>query len=61
MKFSELCRKLEKAGWYVERTKKHHMYVHDKKPGIKIPVGKHGSKEVPKGTLNSILKQAGLK
>lgn len=36
------------------------MYVHAVKPG-KIPVGKHGSEEVPKGTLHSILKAAGLK
>ena len=60
MKFSELYRKLERDGWYIERTAKHHIYVHPNKPG-KIPVGKHGSDEVPKGTLNSILKTAGLK
>lgn len=35
------------------------MYTH-KKPGIKIPVGKHGSKEVPFGTMKSILKEASL-
>jgi len=61
MKFSELQRKLEKEGWYIERTKKHHIYVHAEKPGIKIPVGKHSSKEVPFGTAQSILKQAGIK
>ena len=60
MKFSELRRKLERDGWYIERTAKHHIYVHRVKPG-KIPVGKHSSEEVPKGTLNSILKAAGLK
>ena len=60
MKFSELQRRLEKDGWYIERTKKHHIYVHPAKPG-KIPVGKHGSDEIPKGTLNSILKAAELK
>lgn len=60
MKFSELYRLLERDGWYIERTKKHHVYVHPKKPGS-IPVGKHVAKEVPKGTLNSILKLAGLK
>lgn len=60
MKFSELQRKLEKNGWYMERSKKHHIYVHPEKPGIKIPVGKHGAKEVPAGTLRSILKEAGL-
>jgi len=60
MKFSELCRKLERDGWYIERTAKHHIYAHATKPG-KIPVGKHGSDEVPKGTLHSILKAAGLR
>ena len=60
MKYSELYRKLKKSGWYVARTKKHHIYKHKDRKGA-ISVGKHGSKEVPKGTLNSILKQAGLK
>lgn len=31
MKFNELYRKLEKAGWYVSRTKKHHIYKHNEK------------------------------
>lgn len=60
MKFSELYRKLEKEGWYIERTNKHHIFRHPMTKKI-IPVGKHGSEEVPKGTLNSILKAAGLK
>jgi predicted RNA binding protein YcfA (HicA-like mRNA interferase family) len=60
MKFSELQRKLEKEGWYIERTGKHHVYIHPDKPGA-IPVGKHKSEEVPTGTLNKILKLAGLK
>ena len=60
MKFSELYKILEKDGWHIERTKKHHVYVHATKVG-KIMVGKHRSEEVPKGTLNGVLKQAGLK
>ena len=56
MKFSELYKKLERAGWQIERTKKHHIYIHPEKEGIKIPVGKHSSHEVPTGTLKSILK-----
>lgn len=60
MKFSELYRLLENDGWYIERSKNHHLYVHPVKKG-KIPVGKHGSQEVAKGTLNSILKLAGWK
>lgn len=60
MKFFELYRLLENDGWYIERTKNHHLFVHPRKKG-KIPVGKHGSQEVATGTLNSILKLAGLK
>lgn len=60
MKFSELYRLLERNGWYIERTAKHHVYVHPTKPGM-IPVGKHAAHEVPKGTLNSILKLASLR
>jgi mRNA interferase HicA len=60
MKFNELYKKLEKAGWFRARTKKHHIYKHDKIGGA-IQVGKHGPEEVPTGTLHKILKQAGLK
>lgn len=62
MKYSELYRMLEEKGWYVVRTGKHKLYVHPTKPNERpIPVGKHQSEEVPIGTLNSILKKAGLK
>ncbi|MGN6492971.1 MAG: type II toxin-antitoxin system HicA family toxin [Agriterribacter sp.] len=37
MKFSELQRRLERDGWYIERTKGHHIYAHPIKPG-KIPL-----------------------
>ncbi len=60
MKFNELYKLLERNGWYIERTKKHHIYVHPTKKE-KIPVGKHSSREVPKGTLNSILTKTGIK
>ena len=39
----------------------HRMYKHSEKPGIIIIAGHKLSDEVPKGTLNAILKQAGLK
>ena len=60
MKFSEFYRLLENDGWYIKSTNKHIKYVHATKPGF-IPVGKHGSKEVPTGTLSKMLKDAGLK
>lgn len=60
-KVSELLRKLKKDGWYLHRHgKKHDLYRHPtKKSELVIP--RHGSKELAKGTLNSILKEAGLK
>ena len=60
MKYSELIRKLKEDGWFLERTKKHNIYIHPTKKNILV-VPKHAGKEVPTGTLNSILKQAGLK
>jgi len=60
MKFSELNKLVEEDGWYLVRTKKHNIYRHPTKPGVlTIPKGK--SKEIPKGTLQQILKAAGLK
>jgi predicted RNA binding protein YcfA (HicA-like mRNA interferase family) len=60
MKFSELYKLLEKNGWEKRNGKKHAKYVH---PNFKnfIPVGRHPGQEVPTGTLNKILKEAGLK
>jgi len=59
MKFSELYRLLEKNGWEKTERKNHHLYVCPGKSPI--TVGRHQSKEVPPGTLNNILKNAGLK
>ena len=60
MKYSEFYREIEADGWYIKTVKKHIKYVHPDftKP---IPVGRHPSKEVPQGTLEAILKEAGLK
>ncbi|PQJ10390.1 toxin HicA [Flavipsychrobacter stenotrophus] len=61
MKSSELIRMVKKAGWVeIRQTGSHKIFVH---PGFQysLPVPDHGSKEVPTGTANSILKKAGLK
>jgi predicted RNA binding protein YcfA (HicA-like mRNA interferase family) len=60
MKFSELYRLLEDNGWTEKKGTKHAKYVH---PDFStpVPIGRHPSKEVPTGTLNAILKEAGLK
>jgi predicted RNA binding protein YcfA (HicA-like mRNA interferase family) len=52
---------LEKDGWYhVRTTGSHHHYRHPTKPGTVTVPGNPG-KDVPEGTKNSALKQAGLK
>ncbi|HVX85471.1 MAG TPA: type II toxin-antitoxin system HicA family toxin [Phycisphaerae bacterium] len=63
MKYRDLLRMLHEDGWRQERTNgSHMMYVHPQKPGpVVVPAGGKGGQDVPRGTLNSILKQAGLK
>lgn len=61
MKVKEMIRLLEKEGWRLARTKgSHRQFKHPEKPGTVTIAGKE-SIEIPPGTLNSILKQAGLK
>jgi predicted RNA binding protein YcfA (HicA-like mRNA interferase family) len=60
MKFKEIAKRIEQDGWYWKRTSgSHRIYKHSVKPGI-VVIAYHGSKDVPDGTLKSILKQAGL-
>lgn len=57
----ELLKLLYNDGWYdSEQEGSHKQLKHPVKSG-KITVPIHGRKDIPKGTLNSILKQAGLK
>jgi predicted RNA binding protein YcfA (HicA-like mRNA interferase family) len=61
MKVREIIRLLEKDGWILGLTKGSHRHFHHSvKPGTVTVAGKAGL-DVPIGTLNSILKQAGLK
>jgi len=61
MKVKELLKLLEENGWQLVRTKgSHRQYKHPNKSGTITVAGKP-SIEVPKGTLNAILKQTGLK
>ncbi|MNN83707.1 YcfA-like protein [compost metagenome] len=60
MKSREVIRLLEQDGWYLVAIKgSHHHYKHPSKSG-KITVV-HPEQSIPKGTLNRILKDAGLK
>lgn len=60
MTFKEIEKLLLKDGWYRYKVVgSHYQYKHNVKLG-KITIPKH-CKELKKGTLNSILKQANLK
>lgn len=63
VKYRELLRVLRDDGWRHDRTNGSHlMYVHPTKPGpVVVPAGGREGQDVPPGTLNSILEQAGLK
>jgi predicted RNA binding protein YcfA (HicA-like mRNA interferase family) len=61
MKVGELLRKLHDAGWVLVRVRgDHRQYKHPDRPGLVTVPGKP-SDDVRPGTLNSILKHAGLK
>lgn len=60
MKSSEIIKILERDGWcWMKTVGSHHHFKHPTKPG-KVTV-KHPQKDVPPKTLDSIMKQAGLK
>lgn len=63
MKYRDLIKKIEEVGWVHESTRGSHMqFGHPTRAGkVTIPSGGKLSRDVPPGTLNSILKQAGLK
>jgi predicted RNA binding protein YcfA (HicA-like mRNA interferase family) len=61
VKVSELIALLEKDGWVQVRMKgSHRQFHHPSKPGTVTVAGKP-SIDIPPGTLNSAMKQAGLK
>lgn len=61
MKVKELLKMLEEDGWSLSRTKgSHRQYKHPSKLETVTIAGKL-SADVPKGTLNAILKQSGIK
>ncbi|WNC89890.1 type II toxin-antitoxin system HicA family toxin [Paraburkholderia sp. FT54] len=60
MKSAEVVKLIQAAGWRLVRVSgSHRHYRHAARAGlVTIP---HPKKDLPPGTLNSILKQAGLK
>lgn len=63
MKYRDLAHIIERDGWRLDRVVGSHMqYRHPAKPGtVTLPAGGKMNKDVPPGTLNSVMKQAGLK
>jgi predicted RNA binding protein YcfA (HicA-like mRNA interferase family) len=61
MKVRDVIKLLEDDGWYLKVTRgSHRQFKHGTKKG-RVTVAGKPSDEVRPGTLNSILKQAGLK
>ena len=61
MKVKELINQLQADGWYLARTRgSHRQFKHPAKPGT-VTIAGNISADMPSGTLNAILKHAGLK
>lgn len=61
MKVRQLIKLIQDDGWYLVRTRgSHRQFKHPTKLGTVTVSGNMGL-DVPKGRLNSVLKQAGLK
>ena len=60
MKSSDIIKLLEKDGWYLVAQKgSHRQFKHSEKSGrVTVP---HPKKDLPLGTVKSILNQAGIK
>jgi predicted RNA binding protein YcfA (HicA-like mRNA interferase family) len=61
VKVSDVLRLLKDDGWFLAATRgSHRQYKHPTKPG-RVTVPGKPSDDLAPGTLNSILKQSGLK
>lgn len=60
MKIREVINLIEKDGWYLVRTRgSHRQYKHPFKKEL-VTISGHVTDDIAKGTLNSVLKQAGI-
>lgn len=61
MTFREIEKVIKADGWYQVKSNggSHRQFKHDTKKG-KVTIQYHGG-DLPQGTINSILRQAGLK
>ena len=61
MKVRAIIKLIEEDGWFLDRARgSHRQYKHNFKRGL-VTISGNLDDEVPRGTLNSILKQRGLK
>ena len=60
MTFKELEKIIKADGWEYQYTRGSHFYYKHKTKSGKVTIPNH-SGDIPTGTLNAILKQAGLK
>jgi predicted RNA binding protein YcfA (HicA-like mRNA interferase family) len=61
MKVREVIKLIEEDGWFLVATRgSHRQYKHETKAG-RVTIAGKPSDDLAPGTLNSILKQAGLK
>jgi len=61
MKVREAIWMIEEDGWFLVATRgSHRQFIHPSKPG-RVTIAGKPSDDLAPGTLNSILKQAGLK
>ena len=61
MKVKEAIKMIEAAGWTIVRKRgSHRQYKHADERGL-VTIAGNLNDEIAKGTLNSILKQSGLK
>jgi len=61
MKIREVIKLIEEDGWFLVATRgSHRQFKHARKPG-RVTIAGHPSDDLAPGTLNSVLKQAGLR
>ncbi len=61
VKIRDIIKLIEKDGWYkVSQEGSHRQYKHSQKKG-RVTIAGHPGDDIPIGTLNSVLKMAGLK
>jgi len=61
MKVRDIIKLLQRDGWILVRTKGSHRQFHHPVKSGTVTIAGHPSVDMPAGTLNSVLKQAGLK